>query len=331
MRTAFLTGGTGFVGGHVARALIEDGWAVRILARDPRRARGPLLEGLAVEVVEGDLADLSRVAPAMAGVDAIIHLAGLVKGRTFAEYREVNTRGTERLLEAAAKSSPDALFLLASSQAAAGPARNGQPVQADAPPRPVSWYGISKVEAEQAVARLWKGPWVNLRPSVVFGPGDPALFEYFRMAASGWVPVPSGKTRIQIIAVRQVALAVARAAARRDLAGTTAFLCDPDALTIGDLVRAIARLPARAPHVFGVPRAAVRLVGWWETLVETATRRSRPFNADKAGELLAGDWLCDGSPMRQALALPAPGPLQEGLRATWDWYRAAGWLPGKAL
>jgi nucleoside-diphosphate-sugar epimerase len=331
MPTVFLTGGTGFVGGHVARVLVEQGWTVRLLARDPRRAQGPLLEGLKVEVVPGDLSDPSRVAASLSGVDAVVHLAGLVKARTLEQYREVNARGTERLLVTAAKVAPEAIFLLVSSQAAAGPQRDGRPVTAADPALPVSWYGISKVEAEAAVARIWKGPWVILRPGVVFGPGDPALFHYFRMAARGWLPVPSPRTRFQIIAAEQAALAIARAASRRDLAGVTAFLCDPDPVTIGHLVRLIGSLPERPPRVFDVPRAAVRLIGYGETLVETVTRRSRPFNADKAAELLAGDWVCDGSAIRQALALPAPGPLQPALRATWDWYRAAGWLPGATL
>jgi nucleoside-diphosphate-sugar epimerase len=331
MPTAFLTGGTGFVGGHTARALIEHGWTVRLLARDPRRAQGPLLEGLKIEVVPGNLSDPSGLTASLSGVDAVVHVAGLVKARTLEEYREVNARGTERLLAVAAKAAPEALFLLVSSQAAAGPQRDGRPVTAADAALPVSWYGISKAEGEAAVARVWRAPWVILRPGLVFGPGDPALFVYFRMAAGGWLPVPAGRTRIQIIAAEQVALAIARAVSRRDMACVTGFLCDPDPITVGELASVIAGLPSRAPRVFDVPRAAVRLIGFGETLIETVTRRSRPFNADKAAELLAGDWLCDGFPMRQALALPPPEPLKEALRATWDWYRAAGWLSGETL
>jgi hypothetical protein len=63
-------------------------------------------------------------------------------------------------------------------------------------------------------------------------------------------------------------------------------------------------------------------------LRETITRESRPFNADKARELLAGDWLCDPGPMRRDLALPQPSRLEDGLRNTWEWYRKEGWLSG---
>lgn len=331
MAIAVLTGGTGFVGSHVARALCEQGWSVRLLARDPRRAQGALLRGLALDVVSGDLSDPEGLAKAVAGADAIVHLAGLVKARTLEEYREVNLRGTQRLIAAAHESARDALFVHVSSQAAAGPAREGKPVLETDAARPVSWYGLSKRESELAVSDSWTGPWVILRPAVVFGPGDRGLLVYFRMAASGWILLPAGQARVQLIGAEGAALAIARAASRRDLSGRTGFLCDPQPVRLADLAASIARLPSRPARVIPVPNMAVRILGLGETLLETITLRSRPFNADKAKEILAGDWLCEGGPMRQALDLPPTPPLEHSLRAAWDWYRAAGWLPGVAL
>jgi 2-alkyl-3-oxoalkanoate reductase len=331
MPIAFLTGGTGFVGGHVARALCQEGWRVRMLARDSRRAEGPLLEGLSFEVVSGDLNGSKGLAEAISGADAIVHVAGLVKARTLEEYRGVNLRGTEYLLAAARESAPAALFLNVSSQAAAGPARGGRPVAEGDRARPISWYGLSKREGELSVERSWRGPWVNLRPGVVFGPGDRGLFSYFQMAAAGWIPLPAGQSRIQLIGAERAALGIARAVSRPELWGRTGFLCDPEPVRLASLATQIASLPRRRARVVPVPNAAVRLLGFSESLLERLTRRSRPFNADKAREILAGDWLCDGAPVRQAVDLPAAPPLSEELRAAWDWYRAAGWLPGARL
>ncbi|HEY4231738.1 MAG TPA: NAD-dependent epimerase/dehydratase family protein [Thermoanaerobaculia bacterium] len=334
MATAFLTGGTGFLGGHVARALCAAGWSVRLLARDASRlqardsssARASLLADLPVAVVAGDLSDEDHLARRLEGVDAIVHVAGLVKARSLADYREVNVEATRRLLRAAARSAPGAVWVHVSSQAAAGPARDGVPVAEGDESRPVSWYGQSKREGEIAVEEGWKGPWTILRPGVIYGPGDRGLFVYFRMAAAGWIPLPAGHSRIQLISADRAALGIARAASRADLSERVGFLCDPEPVRIEDLAREIATLPPRPARVFRVPNAAVRLLGRGETLLETFTRHSRPFNADKAREVLAGDWLCDGIPMARALALPAPRPLGEGLRELWDWYRAAGWL-----
>jgi nucleoside-diphosphate-sugar epimerase len=148
----------------------------------------------------------------------------------------------------------------------------------------------------------------------------------FRAAARGIVPVPGGRRRIQVIGAEDAALAIARAAGRRDLAGRTGFLCDPEPIAIEELCRRLASLPAKPARLVRVPDLALRIGGALETLAETVTRRSMPFNADKAREILAGDWLCDSTPMRRDLALPPPTSLEDGLRRTWKWYAACGWL-----
>ncbi len=279
-----------------------------------------------MEVIPGGLDDEAALAQAAAGTAAVVHVAGLTKARTLEEYREVNLRGTERLLRAAGRVSPDAHFVLVSSQAAAGPSIGGRPVGHDDPARPVSWYGQSKREAEVAVERAWRGPWTVLRPGVIFGPGDRSLFVYFKMASTGWIPVPAARTRVQLIGAERTALAVARAAGRRDLGGRVRFLCDPQPVSVGELAAGIVSASGRAGRLIPVPDLFVRMLGGAETVVERLTGRSRPFNADKARELLAGDWLCDPEPLARELSLPAPPPLSEGLSAAWAWYRQAGWL-----
>jgi len=324
MRTVLLTGATGFLGGHVARALAREGWRVRAIARDLGRA-----QRLAAEGGEFRPAELSRTADlesAAVGCEAIVHVAGLVKAQTLEDYREVNLRGTESLLRGASKAAPGALFLLVSSQAAAGPARDGRPVSENDPARPVSWYGLSKREGEEAVARMWPGPWIVLRPAVVYGPEDRGLLVLFRAAARGFLPAAGGRRLIQLIEAGDAAVAIARAASRRDLSGRTGFLADPAPIAIADFCRALARVPSRRPLVVPIPDLSVRIAGWLETIVETLTRRSLPFNADKAREILAGDWLCDALPMRADLQLPAPTPLEDGLLSTWKWYVDSGWL-----
>jgi 2-alkyl-3-oxoalkanoate reductase len=326
MPIAFVTGGTGFVGGHVARVLVAGGWTVRLLVRDRARAGSGLLEGLPVEAAQGDLTEAGLRNAPLSGVDAVVHLAGLTRARSLDEYREVNARGTERLVAVARRSSPKALFVLVSSQAAAGPAVDGRAVEDTDPARPISWYGLSKREGEQAVENGWPGPWHAIRPGVVYGPFDPALLQYFRMAARGFVPVPAPARRIQLVGIQRASLAIARAAGRPDLAGRHSFLCDPEPVTVGGLARAIASGAGRRARLVPVPDFVVRALGFLESAREGLTGRSRPFNADKARELLAGDWLCDGKPLSAALALPDPIPLSEGLRTAWEWYRSAGWL-----
>jgi nucleoside-diphosphate-sugar epimerase len=316
------------VGGHVARALCDEGWSVRALARRPDALACEGLRDLPLEAVAGDLSQGSGEAlrEAARGVDAIVHVAGLVKARSLEDYREVNAGGTRRLLRAAGESAPDALFVLVSSQAAAGPARDGRPVEETDPARPVSWYGQSKLEAEQEVASEWKGPWIVLRPVVVYGEGDRGLLTFFAAARKGWVPVPAGRSRIQLIEASRAARAIALFAGRPDLSGKTAFLSDPEPVSILELSGRIAGLPGKPARRFPVPDAAVRAAGLAASLQEAITGRTLAFNADKAREILAGDWLCRPEVMQKHLSLPPPVPLDYGLRRTWDWYIRQGWI-----
>jgi nucleoside-diphosphate-sugar epimerase len=327
-RRVFLTGPTGFVGSHVARALCAEGWSVRALTRTPDRIQAAGLGDLPLEPAVGDLseASLATLREALRGCQAVVHVAGLVKARSLEEYREINVRATDRLLAAAGEAAPEALFLLVSSQAAAGPAIAGRPVREADTARPVSWYGRSKLEAEQAVARTWRGPWVVLRPAAVYGPADRGLLSLFRAAARGWIPVPAGSSRIQVAYAPQAALAIARAAARPDLSGRIGFLCDPEPVTVRDFASRLSRLPDRPARLVPIPDSAVRLAAAVESLRGAITGRSRPFNADKAREILAGHWLCDSTPMGRDLGLPPPYPLEDGLRETWNWYKRLGWL-----
>jgi nucleoside-diphosphate-sugar epimerase len=321
-----LTGGTGFLGRHVARSLVDEEWRLRVLARRAGSAADLGFADLPAETVRGDLSGATDFAAAAEGCEAIVHVAGLVNARTLEGYREVNARGTERLVRGAARSAPQALFVQVSSQAAVGPVRDGRPVREEDEPRPVSWYGISKLEGEEVVRRQWPGPWIVLRPGPIYGPGDRGLFVYFRLSENGWLPVPAASSRIQIAHVGSIALAVARAASRRDLTGRRGFLCDPEPVTVGYLAAAVAALRRPPARLLKLPDALVRLAGIAETLHQSVTARTRPFNWDKAREILAGDWLCDTAPMRRDLDLPPPIPLEKGLRETREWYLREGWL-----
>src|SRR4051794_1601333 len=279
LRPVFLTGATGFVGSHTARLFLEQGWHVKALVRRPDR---PGLLPAGAEVVPGDLNEAGRYHPALDGCDAVVHVAGLVKARTLAEYRTANAVGAEAVAKAASSACPKAMLVLVSSQAAAGPARHGRAVTEDDVPQPVSWYGISKLEGEEAVARQCRGPWCVVRPCIVYGGGDPGLLELFTTVQSGWAPVVAGgRARVQVIAVQDLARVLVAATARPDLSGQRGFAA-AEAITMRQLVMDVAALRTPPPRVVPVPAMAVRALGLLESARQWATGVARPFNWDKA-------------------------------------------------
>jgi nucleoside-diphosphate-sugar epimerase len=320
--TAFFTGATGFVGSHAARFFLSRGWKVKALVRRPDR---PGLLPAGVEIVAGDLVG-DRYRKALEGADAIVHVAGTTKARSLEDYAAANVLGTEALVRAASESAASARFVLVSSQSAAGPSRRGEPVREKDAPEPVSWYGISKLEGERAVERGWKASWTIVRPSVVYGAGDPGLVQLFATVAGGWAPViAGGRRRIQLIWATDLARVLFAAATRPDLAGRRGFAAGPP-VTMAELVEFVASLRRPPARRVPVPALAIRGAGWIESFRETLTGRSRPFNRDKAREILQPDWVCDAEPFLRDAGIAELRAWREGIAETIGWYQREGWI-----
>lgn len=195
MKTVFLTGASGFVGGHLAKRLRAAGLAVRCLLR--KTANRARLETLGVETVDGDLADLDALGKGVAGADTVIHVAGATAALVRNDFFKANQLGCRNLVRAILEnSSADAppTLVSVSSLAAAGAAfrlpkqaarARGvkyAPVDETFLPAPVSTYGKSKLAGErELLAAADRIPTTIVRPSIVFGEGDRMMFPLFRM------------------------------------------------------------------------------------------------------------------------------------------------------
>ena len=173
----FVTGGTGFIGGHVVRKLRERGDDVVALVRDP--ARGRDLEALGATLVTGDLSDRARLAATMEGCDAVIHGAAIYKvgipAREHEGMRQANVVGTENALGAALDAKvPRAVYI--STVAAFGNTRGEVVDESYVHPRDsyTSFYEQTKTEAHDVAKRLI-GEGLSLvivQPGGVYGPDD---------------------------------------------------------------------------------------------------------------------------------------------------------------
>lgn len=320
-----VTGATGFVGSHVLDALARAGVRARALARSAEKAAA--LEARGVEVVRGSLADAAALDAAVAGVDAVLHLAAVTKARTAAEYLAANAAGTQALLDAMRRAQPRPRRLVyLSSLAAVGPARD-RPVTADDPPQPLTAYGRSKLEGERlCLAAAGEFEVIALRAPAVYGPRDRDMLTFFRMAAGGFVTVPAGpERRVQLVHVADLAEAVLLGASRPGSGGVY-HIAEPRAYGWREVVALIARAVGRRVRVIPVPPWSVRAAATVSEWVNGMRGRASIFNRDKARELLAPGWLCETERAWLDLGFRARIPLDRGLEATAAWYRAEGWL-----
>jgi len=177
-----VTGGTGFVGSHTAVALLAAGHDVRLLVRDPAKAKRifDAREQATPECVRGDMADAGAVAEALADCDAVFHSAALVAleaGRAH-EVLESNARGVESVVGGACRAGIGSIVYVSSVSALFQP--GGPPASMDSPVVPGrTAYARSKAHGEEAVRR-WQAEGAPIRttyPTAVVGPDDPGLSE----------------------------------------------------------------------------------------------------------------------------------------------------------
>lgn len=303
--TLAVTGGTGFVGGHVLVAATARGHRVRALARRPQPPRD------GVEWVPGDLADQGSLARLVEGADVVVHVAGVVNARDAAGFVAGNVRGTAAMRMAAGPRP----FVHVSSLAAREPR--------------LSLYGTSKLAAEH-VARGCAGPVAMVRPPAVYGPADREMLALFRAARLGLVPVPAGARAALIFATD---LAHALVALAEDLAGAGrsaggCFEIDDGSGGHGqaELVRAIGAAMGRRVRALEVPGAALRLGAAVDTWRARLAGTLPKLSFDRARYLAHCDWSADSRPLL-ALGLWQPRVgLAEGLAETIAWYQREGWL-----
>ncbi len=301
-----ITGATGFVGAHLVHHAIAQGHSVRALTRRPQ----PAMPG--VDWVEGAIDPAAGLDALVAGCDAVIHVAGAINAPDRAGFAACNIDGTSAMIEAA-KAAGIARFVHVSSLAAREPA--------------LSDYGWSKAESERHVESSHLD-WTIVRPPAVYGPGDREMLELFRMAARGLVLLPPAG-RLSLIEVGDLVRLLLAIATGDDLMAFRHRLFEPDDATPGGLThRQFARLLARAVGrpgalVLSVPGVILSLASRIERLLRGPAAKLTP---DRVRYFCHPDWVARRAhavPIR--LWTPAVHP-PEGLTATADAYRAAGWL-----
>ncbi len=307
-----LTGATGFIGRRLAPLLAADGWRVRLLLRrDPVCAEWRDLDP---QIVAGDLGDAGALRQLVTGVDAIVHVAGLIKAARRAQYYAINERGSIALADAVQRHAPQAKFLHVSTIAAREPQ--------------LSDYAGSKRAGEDAVLQRLGARATVLRPPAVYGPGDRETLVFFQMAQKSLVPlVGRAGARAAMIHVDDlvsVLVALLREAPRG--AVLTAADARPEGYTWREVFQTAARAVGNpGAGLFQAPAvllSGIALAGDVGRLFGSANM----LNAQKLRELRHRDWAVPPAEWARPAGWEPRHPLAEGFAQTVAWYRRAGWL-----
>jgi nucleoside-diphosphate-sugar epimerase len=321
-----VTGANGMVGRALCSALRARGSRVRAALRQAYRfpgSGGAILDS----VVIGEIGPETSWRAALQGVGCVVHLAARVHvmretaADPLAEYRRVNTSGTERLARMAAEAAVKR-FVFVSTVKVNGEKSpptslsqgGSRPFSEADSPNPQDAYGISKWEAEQALARVASGTGLEvviLRPPLVYGPGVKGNFLSLLNALYRAVPLPLGsvKNRRSLIYLGNLVDAIALCVSHPQAAGQTFLVSDGEDLSTSELIRRVADALGRPARLLPLPPALLKLAG-------SVTGKSGGVAR------LTESLRVDNSKIRAELKWSPPYSMEEGLRETAAWFRA---------
>jgi nucleoside-diphosphate-sugar epimerase len=334
MSSVLVTGATGFIGLHLVETLVQRGARVRCLVRSTSRVDA--LEKLGVEIMVAGFDDGPALHAALAGVEIVFHLAGVIRAFRSAEFYRVNHHGTAQLAKASAAQPNPPRFVLISSIAAAGPAPRGRIRTEADPSAPMSHYGRSKLAGEQAAAGYAKVlPMTIVRPGIVFGPRDTGFVKVLKSIRSlhchlspGFFPPPL--SYIHVLDLVNLSLLAADRGRRLPTEENGEpgcgcyFAVAPEHPTYAELGRMLRTMLGcqRAPIIpVAAPLAYVvaglnEFVGWLRGSAEELC-------IDKIRDALAPSWACSGEAAFRDLGFAPARPLAERLKETVEWYLAS--------
>jgi len=324
---ALVTGANGFVGSHLVEGLLSKGYQVICLVRKTSNLRW--LSGLNVEYAYADISEKESLKNVLKDVDFVFHAAGLTKAKSREEYFKANYQGTKNLLEVCVENNPQIKkFIYISSQAAVGPGENKLPLDETSPCNPITDYGKSKLIGEKIVleysSRL---PVTIIRPPAVYGPKDPDILGFFKVANKGLKTLfGKGESYFSLCYIEDLIDGTILAAESSKAIGQIYFIADDQIYSWREAFQIISKVLNKKTITLRIPKAFLYIIAFVSENIARLFGKSTAINMQKIKEITQRYWLCDVSKARRELGFSPQYNLEEGAKKTVRWYKENGWL-----
>jgi uncharacterized protein YbjT (DUF2867 family) len=243
-----ITGGTGFIGGHLARRLTTDGHEVVLIARGQDQRDPNILKLNHARFVASDLSDANDLARAFAGCEAVVHCAGINREIGNQTYQRVHIQATRNVCEAAKRSGTNKIVLLSFLRA--------RP-DCDSP------YHESKWAAEE-IFRASGLDYTILKPGVVYGLGDHILdhLSHALQIFPAFVSVGISEKLMRPLAIEDLAAVIEASLKDTRLSKKTFAVMGPEEITLREAARRVGASIGKKPLIFGMPVAMHYVLAW---------------------------------------------------------------------
>ncbi|ACF11016.1 NAD-dependent epimerase/dehydratase [Chlorobaculum parvum NCIB 8327] len=321
-KTVLITGASGFIGSHLVKRCLKDGYRVKALVRKGNSCIEPLRTS-GVEVVTGDVRDADAVDTAVQGCDLVLHAAALTSDwGPMQDFIDINVGGTRNVCESSLRHGVGRLVHISSFECFDHHLLGRIDEETPCMPRRQSYPDTKIGGSNEVWAAMKRGLSASiLYPVWVYGPGDRTLFPLLadsirKRQMFYW----SRNSPISLVYIDNLVELILLAATRPEADGEAFMACDGEPITFEEVCQRVAKaIGSPSPSLY-LPFGLVRNLAW---MMETAYRifgsETRPLLTRQAVDVLASRALADVSKSRKMLGWQSLVPQDEGIRRTLDW------------
>ncbi|MDP4267160.1 MAG: NAD(P)-dependent oxidoreductase [Bacteroidota bacterium] len=330
-KKVLITGASGFIGNFLIDEGLRNNFEIYAAVR--KSSNIAHLKNKNLKIVEINLSDKNSLVNTLSDLpdfNYIIHNAGLTKALKREEYFKVNYHCTKNFAEAIriSRKTPEKFFFM-SSLAAFGP---GKPktkdlVKLSDKPSPITFYGESKLEADNYITKQSELPYIILRPTAVYGPGEKDLYQVMKLINNHLeFYIGSDNQFLTFIYVKDLVRAVFRLLESTKV-NKSYFISDTKLYQKYDLCNFASEALGKKTLKLSFPIPLVKVIAaTLEKLTFLNKGKAPILNIDKIKELSATNWNCDILPLVEDIGFVPQYFLKDGLKETIDWYKNEGWL-----
>jgi nucleoside-diphosphate-sugar epimerase len=324
---AVVTGGSGFVGSHLVDLLLEKGFEVKCIVRGTSNLRW--LKGKNVSIETCGLYDKAALAKVLENTDYLFHVAGVVRSKNKSGFFKGNVETTKNLLEVISENGIQIKrVIIVSSLTACGPSPEGNPINENVTPKPITTYGKSKL-AEEKVAKQYMDriPITICRAPAIYGEREGDIYAMFKGVQKGIMTlVGFNDKKLSLIHGRDFVNGIFMASQSEKAAGEIYFISSEEIYDWNQVSDAMEKAVGKKALRIKIPHFLIYLIGGISHFFNYFSSKPATFNLEKARDFVQTNWTCDISKAKRDFGFTQLISLEEGMQSTVDWYRANNWL-----
>ncbi|MBN2829621.1 MAG: NAD(P)-dependent oxidoreductase [Candidatus Cloacimonetes bacterium] len=323
MKRVAITGANGFIGSSLVKSFTNSGDTVKALMR--KNSSQELIDDKSL-IIEIDYTDKTALTAVLSDCDLLIHTAALTKARTWNEFQRTNIDLVETIVEVLNSLEHTIHFIFLSSQAAGGMAEKGRLAKECDIPKPLTWYGKSKLVAEQIIKDKCSQPWTIIRPVSVYGPGEKDFLQYFKMVKKH-LGLSIGKQKlVNFISADELCDFIQLASLNPKAYREVFFAHDGKAYFQEDFLDAVIEVMQGTTFRMSLQEMLLYPVAAVSELFGAIKKKPTLINFQKIKEFKGENWLCSIEKARRLLDYHPQANLKKNISDTYKWYKEHQWL-----